>query len=58
MELEGEKYTSFLPDGNDNVKFDVIVSDLPAFKRVRKLLEAAKAVPDDNESPGSRRWWT
>ena len=45
VELEGEKYTSFLPDGKNNVKFDVIVSDLPVFKRVRKLLEAAEGSP-------------
>jgi hypothetical protein len=50
VELEGEKYTCPLPDGNDNVKFDVIVSDLPVFKRGRKLLEAAKRVPEDNKN--------
>jgi hypothetical protein len=50
VELEGEKYAIFLPDGKDNVKFDVIVSDLPVFKKASKLLAAAKRAPETNKS--------
>ena len=49
VELEGVKYAIFLPDGTENVKFDVIVSDLPAFKRAGKLLAAAKRVPEEKK---------
>ena len=50
VELEGEKYVCSLPDGKDNVKFDVIVSDLPIFKRGGKLLAAAKKIPETSKS--------
>ena len=50
VELGGEKYACSLPDGKDNVKFDVVVSDLPAFKRGGKLLAAAKKIPEEKKS--------
>ena len=50
VELEGGKYVCSLPDGKDNVKFDVVVSDLPLFKRGGKLLAAAKKIPEANKS--------
>ncbi len=50
VQLEGEKYAIFLPDGKDNVKFDVIVSDLPVFKKAGKLLTAAKRAPETNKN--------
>ena len=37
------------PTARSNVKFDVIVSDLPAFKRAGKLLAAAKRVPEEKK---------
>ena len=50
MELEGVKYVCSLPDGKDNVKFDVVVFDLPLFKRGGKLLAAVKKIPETNKA--------
>jgi hypothetical protein len=50
VELQGEKYVGSLPDGKNNVKFDVIVSDLPAFKRGGKLLATFKKIPEAKKS--------
>ena len=46
VELAGAKYVCTLPDGEENVKFDVIVSDLASFKRAGKLLAASKRIPE------------
>jgi uncharacterized protein YkwD len=46
VELEGAKYACSLPDGEDNVKFDINVSDLPVFKLGGKLLAVVKKLPD------------
>jgi len=50
VELEGAKYVCPLPDGEENVKFDVVVSDLPLFKQAGKLLAALKKIPKVNKA--------
>ena len=50
VELEGAKYVCSLPDGDENVKFNVVVSDLPLFKQGGKLLAAVKKIPETNKS--------
>ena len=49
VELEGVNYVCPLPDGEDNVKFDVNLSDLPTFKRGSKLLAAVKKLPAESK---------
>jgi len=50
VELKGEKYVCSLPDGKENVKFDVIVSDLSIFNPADKLLAAVKKIPEANKN--------
>jgi hypothetical protein len=45
VELQGAKYVRRLPDGEENVKFDVNLADLPLFKQGGKLLAAVKKIP-------------
>jgi hypothetical protein len=49
--LKGDNYVCSLPDGHQNVKFDVLVSDLALFKRGTKLLAAAKKIPESKKGP-------
>jgi hypothetical protein len=39
------------PGGKENVKFDVLVSDLAVFRRGAKLLAAAKKIPESKKGP-------
>ena len=50
VELEGKKYVCSLPDGDENVKFDVVASDLPLIKQSGKLLAAIKKIPAENKT--------
>jgi hypothetical protein len=51
VSLKGENYVCWLADGKENVKFDVVVSDLATFKRGSKLLAAAGKIPETKKGP-------
>jgi hypothetical protein len=53
-ELDGKRYAALLPEGDDNVKFDIYVSDIAAFNRATVLLESLQKIPA-GEANNARR---
>ena len=47
-------FVSLLPEGNENVKVDVILSDLAQYAQAGKLVEAIKKIPDDEKNSEKR----
>lgn len=54
VELEGKKYSVLLPDGKENVKFDVLVNEKQNFHAAAGLLASIKKLPP-GDAGDSRR---
>ena len=46
VELDGTTYAGYLPDGAENVKFDIRTSDLASYKKSAQLLRMAQNISD------------
>lgn len=46
VELNGKAFAAVLPDGEDNVKFDVYTSDIARYERAAQLLQRIRTLPD------------
>jgi hypothetical protein len=47
--ISGKNYSVYLPEGQDNIKFDIFVSDRTTFDKNGELLSAAKKIPESEE---------
>jgi hypothetical protein len=54
VELEGKTYAALLPDGDENLKFDIYVSDRATFNRAGSLLGALKKIPSGDANDPRR----